>query len=170
MDIAQFWDLIEQSRQSADDCETQARLLTRLLTQLAPTEIQEFDRIFEQLHTASYRWDIWGVAYIINGGCSDDGFEYFRSWLIGQGWQAYEAALADPESVGSLVGDEDEYVECEELFYAANRACKQITGSDLPNDNRLRSGNPIGEKWEEEDLPRLFPRTSARFWGEESDS
>jgi len=26
-----------------------------------------------------------GAAYIINGGCSDDGFEYFRRWLVLQG-------------------------------------------------------------------------------------
>ena len=33
----------------------------------------------------SYRWDLWGAAYLANGGCSDDGFDYFRGWLIGQG-------------------------------------------------------------------------------------
>ena len=30
----------------------------------------------------AYRWDIWAIAFIINGGCSDDGFEYFRGWLV----------------------------------------------------------------------------------------
>jgi hypothetical protein len=29
--------------------------------------------------------DQWGAAYLANGGCSDDGFDYFRGWLIGQG-------------------------------------------------------------------------------------
>ncbi|MFL6076856.1 MAG: DUF4240 domain-containing protein [Mycobacteriales bacterium] len=30
----------------------------------------------------SYQGDLWGAAYLINGGASDDGFDYFRGWLI----------------------------------------------------------------------------------------
>jgi len=44
----------------------------------------------------SYRVDLWGAAYLINGGCSDDAFEYFRGWLIVQGRGTYERIVADP--------------------------------------------------------------------------
>jgi hypothetical protein len=47
----------------------------------------------------SYRWDLWGAAYLINGGCSDDGFDYFRGWLLSQGRAIWQATLADPDSL-----------------------------------------------------------------------
>ena len=47
----------------------------------------------------SYRWDLWSAAYLANGGCSGDGFDYFRGWLIGQGRTAYETVLADPDAL-----------------------------------------------------------------------
>ncbi len=40
---------------------------------------------------------------VVNGGCSDDGFEYFRGWLIGQGGAYFEAALKDPERAADNV-------------------------------------------------------------------
>ncbi|WP_217498085.1 MULTISPECIES: DUF4240 domain-containing protein [Sphingomonas] len=33
----------------------------------------------------SYRWDLWRAAKVAKGGVSDDGFEYFRTWLISRG-------------------------------------------------------------------------------------
>jgi hypothetical protein len=44
-----------------------------------------FERHFTQRLADAYRWDLWGLAYQLNGGCSDDGFVYFRCWLLGQG-------------------------------------------------------------------------------------
>ena len=45
-------------------------------------DIIEFAKIFNTLYANSYQSNLWAVAYIINGGCSDDGFDYFRGWLI----------------------------------------------------------------------------------------
>ena len=50
-----------------------------------------------------YTWDLWGVAYILKGGCSDDGFEYFRAWLIARGRDFVAQALADPEGLGVAI-------------------------------------------------------------------
>ena len=33
----------------------------------------------------SYDWNLWGAAYLMKGGCSDDAFDYFRGWLVAQG-------------------------------------------------------------------------------------
>ena len=49
----------------------------------------------------AYRQELWGAAYLINGGCSDDGFVYFLGWLIAQGRDVYQAALPDPDSLVS---------------------------------------------------------------------
>jgi hypothetical protein len=86
MDEAQFWKLIEEARQEADgECDTQAEILIQKLLAYKPEELIAFDDIMFDLRIKAYRGDLWGAAYLINGGCSDDGFEYFRCWLIGQG-------------------------------------------------------------------------------------
>ena len=40
-------------------------------------KIVEFQQVYEQLDRESYRWDLWAAAYVINGGCSDDGVARF---------------------------------------------------------------------------------------------
>ncbi len=49
------------------------------------------------MDNAAYRTDIWALAYLLRGGCSDDSFEAFRGWLILQGRKVFEATLADPD-------------------------------------------------------------------------
>src|SRR5205823_6840092 len=42
-----------------------------------------------------YRHDMWAGAYLIGGGCSDDGFISFRARLIAQGRDWYKKASPD---------------------------------------------------------------------------
>lgn len=42
------------------------------------------------------------AASLILGGCSDDGFEYFRGRLIAQGREVFERSVADPDSLADL--------------------------------------------------------------------
>lgn len=92
----QFWNLIDQSGQVPRDCKAQTQRLQQILSTLPPAEIVEFQQIFADRIVESYRWDLWGVAWLIGKSCSDDGFEYFCRWLIGQGKAAYCQALVDP--------------------------------------------------------------------------
>ncbi len=55
------------------------------------------------------------MAYIINGGCSDDGFDYFLGWLIAKGRKYFEAALVNPERAGDGAEPGD-VVECEDIW------------------------------------------------------
>jgi hypothetical protein len=104
MDPRQLWQLIERSKaESKGDCDRQANALTVLLLELPATAIVAFDRLCDQYLNQAYRNDLWAAAYFINGGCSDDGFDFFRRWLIGQGETVYIAALRDPESLLSVV-------------------------------------------------------------------
>ena len=50
----------------------------------------------------AYHWDLWGAAYLINGGCSDDGFEYFRRWLVLQGRDVFQAAVSNPDTLAEV--------------------------------------------------------------------
>ena len=81
------------------DCQAQTAQLVAALGQRSVVEVLDWDRIQDELWVESYRRDLWGAAYLINGGCSDDGFDYFRGWLLGQGQAIWQAALADPDSL-----------------------------------------------------------------------
>lgn len=164
MNADEFWNLIERSRKGAEDPDEQAGRLEESLGMFSEAAILDFDRHYEERVAEAYRWDLWGAAFVINGGCSDDGFEYFLGWLIAQGREYYEAALADPEQAGRRARP-GEMVECESIAYAAAKAYEAKTGRDDFYDRRAKvpRGEPAGASWEEEDLPRLFPKLTARF-------
>jgi hypothetical protein len=161
-----FWQLIDESRAAAGGARDmasaaeQADHLEELLLREAPADIVDFERLFSSHLARSYDWGLWGAAYVINGGCSDDAFDYFRAWLIGQGKAVFDAALADPDSLVERVDDE---IECEELLYVAGRAYEERTGDDLPSLTLDLPDEPRGTSWDEEDLPKRFPRLSERF-------
>ncbi len=169
MQESEFWRLIESAKQADGQdplCERQIEILQEQLEALTPEEIIDFARIFEAFLVKAYRWDLWGAAVIINGGASDDGFEYFRRWLIGQGEAIYTRALKDPDSLADLPILAEEEAECEELPYVADEAYKIRTGKDIDYQaagfaRTLRE--PAGEKWEEEDLDTMFPRLAVKY-------
>ena len=79
--------------------------LTRQLQRLSLAEIIAFECILCELVGEAYRRDLWSVVYTINGGCSDDGFLDFRSWLVMQGRDVLETAFGgNPESLAEIAG------------------------------------------------------------------
>jgi hypothetical protein len=162
MDAESFWDLIKKSRSGAEDCEEQAESLTALLTELEPQEIIDFDRHLRQRRAEAYRWDMWAVAYIINGGCSDDGFEYFRGWLIAQGKEYFEATLNDPEHAADRISPGDE-AECESILYVASEAYAKRTGEVMPAQEFVTPTAPTGQEWGEDEVERLYPKLAKKF-------
>lgn len=50
----------------------------------------------------------------MNGGCADDGFEYFRNWIISRGKDVYDQAKANPDTLISQKNNgEDDMFEFE---------------------------------------------------------
>ncbi len=96
------------------------------LVKLPPDEVLQFRRLFDQKVDQAYRNDLWGAAYLINGGCSDDGFHYFRCWLVGMGKTVYTRALEDPDTLADVL-DGDWPMEAT-LDGAAARAWEAKTG------------------------------------------
>ncbi len=165
MEKAQFWRMIEAAKATSEgECEGQVESLISALAALPAKEIIAFDRILDELLAQSYRNDLWAAAYLINGGCSDDGFEYFRGWLIAQGETVFENALRNPETlaeVDSALMDEGQ-AECEDLLYVASEAYEAKTGSEIPSRKRVPK-ELTGPEWTEEDLDTMFPRLNARI-------
>lgn len=161
MDTQGFWAVVRQAQAGADGCEAFAERVVDHLVTLPVSEIHEFKRVMDELLDRAYTWDLWGAAFVINGGCSDDGFEYFRCWLLTQGEQAYERALEDPESLAAIAVEDG---ECEAFLYAPVEAIKQVSGPDaLQPRYRPHPAEPAGTPWEEEELDARFPKLTAKF-------
>ncbi len=172
MDERTFWKLIEESKaESKGDSFRQLEILQSKLERLSPTEIVEYDRIYGCCYRETYRWDLRAAAYLINEGCSDDWFDYFRSSLITQGEQVFRNALADPNSLadvvafenGELSQDSDWAAGVEEMDYVASQAYENLTGEPLPDDEFVDSVgiNPLGNRWEGDEAASVLPRLAA---------
>jgi hypothetical protein len=64
---------------SDGDLGKELELPVEYLSRLRAADIVGFAMRRRDLASRAYRADLWGAAFIINGGCSDDGFEYFRA-------------------------------------------------------------------------------------------
>ncbi|GAA2714036.1 MULTISPECIES: DUF4240 domain-containing protein [Streptomyces] len=170
MDETEFWELIDSARDAAEgDPEDQADVLVESLTRLDPDSVLDFARHFESRYNRAYLWDLWGAAAVLLDGASDDVFDYFRCWLIGQGREVFEGALHDPDTLADLLEDFDEEVDGdgEDLGYAADEAYEQLTGTETPDLGLApQPPEPLGTAFDIEDdgeLARRFPRLWERF-------
>jgi Protein of unknown function (DUF4240) len=163
---AGFWQLIGDTRAAADnDTGRQSELLEERLSQLPPSEIVEFQRIRHRLDEQAYTWDLWGSAYVIEDGCSDDCFRDFRAYLISLGREPYEAALRDPDLLAPVVQDAEEG-DWENADSVAPDAYESAADEDIPVDDSDLSGEPRGEPWDDEQVEMLverYPALAARF-------
>lgn len=140
MDTDQYWQLVDDARTRARgsrgpdaplDAEDVAEALKDLLVAQGAEVTLAADAAYDQVVASAYGNRLWGAAYVIGGGCSDDGFDYFLGWLVAQGRAVFEAAVADPDSLADVV-DEDTVAECEDMLAAAWDAYEELTGDEPP--------------------------------------
>jgi hypothetical protein len=166
LDEAAFWQLIAETRSAAgNDTSGQSELLKERLTRLPPRAIIDFAQIRHLLDRRAYTYDLWGAAFVIEDGCSDDCFRDFRSYVISLGREPYENALRSPDSLAS-VAQNAETGDWENADNVAPDAYSSVTGSDFPLDDSDLSGRPAGTQFNEGDVSGLFrryPRLAARF-------
>ncbi len=167
MDDDTYWDLVERARtESGDDSpETVAETLVAVLSTLGPSEVVGAEEAFARISRRAYGFPLWGAAYVLNGGCGDDGFDDFRGWLVTRGRAVYEAALADPESLADVVTVDELYdVACEDVLSAADQAHTELTGRGLPWRAAREPLPDLGAGWDfddEDEMRRRYPRLSA---------
>lgn len=165
MEDREFWKIVEAARVAAGgDLDARVEALAQQLEPLPPAALQAFQARYDEKIQRSYRWDLWGAAYLMNGGCSDDGFRYFRDWLVSEGEATFERALSDPDSLAELSHDMD-YYELEPYGYVALEVFESKGDDELQRDFSTDMSRPQGEPWKEEDLPKLLPRLAARYSG-----
>ena len=160
----QFWHLIDIC---ADiDVEKQFVALTKRLDELSEDEVAYFAAYFWSEYVRLDHWDVWSVAYTVNGGCSDDGFMDFRGWMILKGKQPCEKVLGDPESLVQLFESLDESTMEPSLNFLDNYQDTRFGGPleipDLGEERNSRSPT-LGSKFAVDDLPQKWPKLWKAF-------
>lgn len=161
MNQNRFWEIIERSRVNVsltcrEGCfAQQLKDIRSILESLSDEEIVSFRDHFIEAIDNAYQWDLWGAAYIIGGGCSDDGFTDFRAWLISMGREVYYSALADPDSLADIHKRLD--FDCY-FFEAFLGVTLYLRPYELPFNEHPHPKRPIGKNWEYHELANLFPR------------
>ncbi|MGW0706844.1 DUF4240 domain-containing protein [Streptomyces sp. NPDC002643] len=187
MDDETFWRLVEECRRRTRDPDERLAWLRERLAREPEAGIVRFQTCLDRVLAPTFTWDLWAAADRIMGWCSDDGFFYFRLWLVGLGRETFERVVRDPDSlagiaeVGRLAGrspqewDDEEWLEWEELDYVASRAFEDVTGRSeedfydaveawIGEDHE--PSDPAGERWEatnDEEAHRRLPRLSGLF-------
>jgi hypothetical protein len=159
MDVDRFWELNQGL-----EPETAVDELRTRLSKLEPSEIEAYQAHFDEAFASAYQWIIWAAAYIIDGGCSDDGFMDFRYGLISRGKSVFTAALSDPESLLDVANDRDDgYIPNESFGYVAGQVYKSKTGQLIPGNDVAYPSNPSGEDWDFDD-ERLCKQKLPKLW------
>ena len=178
MSLDEFWRVIDEARAASAKLTEMPGRLVESLAQIDEREIIDFAEHFRNYLYLSYDANLWLAAVVIMGGCGDDTFTDFRCWLIAQGREVFEAALADPDSlagVESFDGEEGSPT----LFYLIavdqKAFCKRMAGDEDDEAARSRFEElfPLREHPEirneelintsDEDARALFPKLAARF-------
>ncbi len=160
----EFWVIVQRVRAAAPAKPNGIyETLKTGLGELPLAEIQSFKRHFSENLIRAYSYDLWGAAFIIGGSCGDDMFWDFRSTLIMQGKDFFEAALVNPDSLAEAdysEENENNYPFYENYGYVAEILIEARGGEvpciPLPDE-------PSGYRWKEEELPRLYPKLTAKF-------
>ena len=160
-----FWAIIEAGGPYPLDAQEDhlASIRDQLLA-VTPNEVEAFYKLFCQRMIDAQTWDMWGAAYLINGGCSDDGFVYFRAWLIAQGRNAFEAALAHPDSLAGIVEPDRDDHEFEMLYALPQEVYEELSGNEMPDIDLNWPSEPAGKRWDFDDdaeVARRIPKLSA---------
>ncbi|MFE3493421.1 DUF4240 domain-containing protein [Streptomyces sp. NPDC059175] len=176
MNKEQFWKLIEKAREHVPDTRDGSDIACRasaLLARRSAQEITTAQQTLWDLMADSYQNPLWAAAYVVNGGCSDDGFDYFRGWLIAQGRTIYERVVADPDTLAELPGvltavAEGTDLDCEDMLCVAWNAHQKATGRELPADAFTIRYPDLDPAWkfnfdDREEMARRLPALTALY-------
>lgn len=169
-----YWTIVDKSLKNTKNQDDQEQFLIKEIGKLTPKQMIGFRLRTDKFLYDTYNSEMWCAGYIMNGGCSDDGFEYFRNWVISRGKNVYYNAIQNPDNLISEVDKNAEMYEFESFWYVALEAFKQKTGKDLydyiDNDNfHTKEGQyPQFEfSWQEdnpESMKKICPKLFEALW------
>ncbi|MDE6339492.1 MAG: DUF4240 domain-containing protein, partial [Muribaculaceae bacterium] len=166
-----FWEIIDNSDQGNG--------LDMLLANFSDNELIGFSSWWDHFTSRLYRQDLWAVAYVVRGGCSDDSFDYFRYWLMAQGRKVVNDALENADSLCDVFEqiEKDGYEvdpQNEDLNYIVFETIENRTSLNPNFRNELEeyeipssSAPEMDFEWEEDDpesIRKICPRTFAFYY------
>lgn len=169
MNTDEFWALVAEAGRESSDAGAAAGQAVAMLAGRDAASILGCHRHIQRVLAASYRVDLWGAAYLINGGCSADGFESFRGWLMTQGRATFARAVTEPDTLADLpavrrAAVTGEEFGCEAMLDVARDAHLKMTGVELPKDPvRQPELNDFWDFDDEGEMGRRLPRLAALF-------
>ena len=177
MDYALFWHLVDSTRGQSERTDR----LIDLLKQRSPEEIIQFRLLYDDLIATANKFDLWGAAHAINGGCTDEGFYFFREGLIEIGRAVFESAVNDPDSLVDVAQPGVPIEGTEGLGSAALAAWMVATGKteeqfyeavDNADTRTDRGDAEEGEWWSFHDKAEVrhrLPRLAAKYMHDDSE-
>ncbi|MEP1489133.1 MAG: DUF4240 domain-containing protein [Algibacter sp.] len=173
LDETVFWNIVDLSIKNTKNQDDQERYLVKEIGKLTLKQMIGFRLRTDKLLYDTYNSKMWCAGYIMNGGCSDDGFEYFRNWIISRGKKTYYKAKENPDSLITEFIEGDEYYDFESFWYVALTAFENKTGKKLydyiSDDFKTNEGNyPNFEfTWKEEEpetMKAICPVLFDKMW------
>ena len=162
-----FWSIIENSDKGKN--------LANELEKLSEKELLGYVYWWDYFHIKSYNGSLWAVAYTVLSGCSDDGFDYFRYWLVSRGKAVYMEAIKNADSLCEEFENltDDGYPMHEELAYVPNgiferKFNKNFYDAVESNIDYSEISRPeIIFEWDEDDeesIRKVCPKTFDKWW------
>jgi len=183
----EFWHLVEASTRAGLLPDQRETFLRERLWRAPRRHLLDFVQLLSTTREPANSYRLWRAADIIlDGGCSTDGFHDFQMWLVGLGRAAYDAAIADPDTLAAVPAvqrlaslprpwQDQDYPLWESLEYVACEIGEQradIDGDirDVLTEERgfhpRMDPNPDDVEWRRlnpYELSRRYPRLWALF-------
>ena len=162
MNERRFWGIIMEAKEGTkNNYKAQIENLKRLLFTLEPQEIEQFDNRFAAMMDVANDSRLWAAASVINGGCSEECFEFFRQYLIAQGGDKFYATLNNPETCSTWIKSETQE-DWGGLLYVAPKIYRMKTTKQIPdsyNPESVMKGEPMDEM----SALKLYPKLAKKF-------
>lgn len=173
-----FWDIIDQSRKSINtNFETQCVNISEILMEYSEEDIVEFEHQLRLQIEKANTWPLMAASFVVCSFISDDVYEDFRAWVVGQGKANFDKILKNPNAICELIkpGQVSEMGGEYLLFAAVNAYLEKIGSTDededqitffkkIPHVDELA----IEQHWPESknELRKMFPQLFDTFWNE----
>jgi hypothetical protein len=171
MDLNRFWSILD----STLGHENRAEALRLLLMALPDGDIVQFRICYDDVLLAANTVDLWGAAYQINAGCSEDDFYYFREGIIERGRAFFETTVNCPDGLAAFVTPPERIEGMDALSQVPMLAWVEKTSNgenefyaavDAEDSAGDRGNIEHGEHWEfsdPEEVRHRLPQLAKRY-------
>jgi len=169
-----YWLIINESLSNSMTQDDQKEYLINRLQKLTTPEIIGFKLRTEKLCFDTYNSELWCAGFIINEGCSDDSFEYFRYWVISRGREVFYRAKENPDNLISEIIDEIDYYDFQDFNQIPDKAFEARTFKDIHHyidevnfEKLVGRYSKIKFNWSEEDpnsMQEICPNLFVKMW------